>query len=360
MCTQMRRLITEHRWHKTLPGIRVLCEEMRVSRQTMMLALRLLEQEGVLLPVMPGKPRTINPTVEGKKKRQAGKKQQHPVVALIVWRKEHELTQTDSEVVTHLRDELVSMGYECRLIVFRDIVRRVGAKQIGNVIKQNPADLYVAVGAHGACTRVLVKLEIPVVYLGGRNVPGTGPRIAASSSQMCQAAVQHLQSLGHRRISVMLPEVLNHANRSASASEGEIRDIFKKLDLPFSGYNCPRWGKSKGEFLDALEQLFRVTPPSALVLGDVNHVTRTVSFLMRRRMRYPEDVSLVVLDNAYELDEYQPPICHVKMPTTRIAKNAAKAVSKFIHTGKLEKKLLVTPADLVMTDSIARADANKG
>ena len=50
VCENLRESILANHWRNILPGIRALCEELQVSRQTMVTALRLLESEGYVMP----------------------------------------------------------------------------------------------------------------------------------------------------------------------------------------------------------------------------------------------------------------------------------------------------------------------
>lgn len=97
-----------------------------------------------------------------------------------------------------------------------------------------------------------------------------------------------------------------------------------------------------------------LTPPTVLILGDVSHVPRVVSFLLRRGLKYPEDVSLVVLDQALELQEYDPPISYMKKSTANFAKIAFTVTRKLMTTKPApDQERIIAPAELVVTDSIS-------
>lgn len=354
VCHNLREAILEHRWRRTLPGIRDLCEELQVSRQTMGDALRLLEAEGFVLPSSPGKPREINSEMPDPDKLVVAKGA-GAVIVIIAWQRETRLSQTDEEVCCHLRKSLEAMAYTHRYVVFHDISRSRGAKRIGEIIERNPADAYIVIGAHPHCSRKLEDMDVRVVFLGGGQTKGNHPRISYSFTEMCRSALEHLVSVGHRKVSVMLPEVLNNRTKTASFAEERLASVFHSQQLPFSTFNCPRWGKTRADFQVALGNLFNLTPPTALILGDVSHVPRVVSFLMKRGLKCPDDVSLMVLDEAAELQEYDPPISYMKKPNAKLVKATLNAVRKLL-TVKAEQKeeLTIVPSQLVVTGSVAR------
>lgn len=350
VCEELRELIRSKRWLRTLPGIRVLCEEIQVSSQTMMLALRLLEQEGYLLPPDPGKPRAINQKMVSPVK-PAGKKGLQPTILILTQYSKGDLTQTDAQICNLLKKSITAQGYTYRHVAFPLITRAMGAKRVSDVIEQNPADVYVVMSAHPQCSRALKRLGVPAVYIGGVEVKGATPRICYSLLQMCHVTLEHLVSRGHRKISLLLPENLNSASKKASSAEKPLEPIFKSNNLPFTAYNCPRWGKTKAEFNAALEQLFKVTPPTALILGDVSQATRVVCFLMRHGLKFPDDVSLIVLDESRELNEYEPPISYIKGNIPAFAKSILNSVRKKLLS-QPDDDLIVTPTKLEVTGSL--------
>ena len=150
----------------------------------------------------------------------------------------------------------------------------------------------------------------------------------------------------------MLPENFSSASKGESVAERAMGKVFDAHKIPFSSYNCPRWGKTKEEFNQKLEKLFSVTPPTALILGDIEHVPRVVSFLMRKGLKYPDDVSLIVLDLAPELQQYEPPISYFSKNNFGVAKIALNSVRKKMAELP-EDDVIIAAARLVLTGSVA-------
>lgn len=112
-------------------------------------------------------------------------------------------------------------------------------------------------------------------------------------------------------------------------------------------------GKTKAGYHQTLENLFNLTPPTALIIGDSEQVPRVVSFLLRHQLRYPEDVSLVVLDEAEELQQYEPPISYLKKDNPALVKIALNSIRKKLAQLP-DEELIISPAKLVLTGSVAK------
>jgi len=326
VCNKLEEAILNSTWKHTLPSIRSLCAEMMVSKQTMMNALQLLEKSGYVKPTSRGKPREISVD------HSLTKPSQHttPVIGLISYSVYEELTDVDQEVIKKLNKLIDSKGLTFKLIVFKDLIVNAGAKNIKSVVRQNPADIYVVLGASPASSRVLRTLNKPIVYLGGDFVKGCSPRIGFSFTEICNCAIDYLVTLGHSKITVMLPENFNRKNRTVSQAESYIEKLFTSKQIPFSTYNCPRWGKTTSDYYEALEQLFAVTPPTAILLGDSAQMPRLASFLMSRGLRYPDDISIIILDKSSSIDEYRPKLSYIEKPVSALVKITFKEINKLL------------------------------
>lgn len=326
VCNKLQEAIQNNTWQHVLPGIRALSEEMKVSKQTMMQALQLLEKSGYVEQVSPGKPRKIT-------KRNSSKNPNHKiatVIGIISFLPSSQLSYTDQKIHQTLSKLLIKQGLEPKEIVFKDLLIEAGARKIESIVKQNPSDVYVIMGASPACKKVLRTLELPIIYMGGEAVDGCVPIVAFSIDEICAKAVDHLAALGHRKITVMLSSIFNRKTKRATAAEAKVKKIFDVRNIPFSTYNCPRWGKTKSDFYDTLESLFETTPPTALILGDTGFIPRVVSFLLKQEMHYPDDLSIIVLDEDEYLKEYRPTFCHIEKPTASLVKETLNVIKKLL------------------------------
>lgn len=341
--------VGEGRWKVVLPGIRVLCDEMGVSSRTMMMALRILENRGVLDAAEKGKPRALK---TGFEQTQQEKKQLS--VCVLMWRKLEDLSLADRDIVNHFRQEIQEGGGEVNLLVYHEVVKASGGNKIAEVIERNPADGYMVVGAHLSVSEVLVELGVPVAYVGGEHVKGAVPRAGYSMSGMCSEFLEEMVKLGHERCITLLPGVMVRHDEGLSHVEEAIGRVYWEHGLRFvAHFHCPRWGSGLSDLQAGLDKLFRLTPPTALILGDASMVPGVVSFLMQRGLRYPEDVSIACLDGSEALKHFVPPISHI----TKMGKSGGKRMFRLLQQrmelrGEMSNEVTILPCGVVMTDSL--------
>ena len=357
-CLSLIREIGAGRWEGSLPSIRTLSDLMQVSRQTIINALLLLEEAGYVKAAKQNKPREINQRkINSLSKSKSNSKTETKLtsykVCIVSWRPLNGLTLSDTDLCNRMQKAIIARGYDYEHLVYSDLTSSKGAKALRSFIIQNPANVYIVMGAHPACSKVLKEMGVPVVFLGGEEAPNCYPRVSFSLKHSCTSLLEHLISVGHQRISVMLPEVLNRNNQANTRTENYIREIFEQHGLSFSNFNCPRWGKTREDYQDAIEKLFAVTPPTAIIMGDCSHVPRVVSYLMRNGLRYPDDVSLAVMDYSSDLFDYMPAISHIRHSLPSLASLAMSQVKQLLTSQKpVKQELTVAKSELVITGSI--------
>lgn len=77
------------------------------------------------------------------------------------------LSELDGMIVNHLIANPAKYDFQYFNIACPDVVSRAGACNIPKLVKQNPADVYVITGARPETTKVLGKLGVTAVYIGG-------------------------------------------------------------------------------------------------------------------------------------------------------------------------------------------------
>jgi DNA-binding LacI/PurR family transcriptional regulator len=82
--------------------------------------------------------------------------------------------------------------------------------------------------------------------------------------------------------------------------------------LTISSYNLPDWEETNAGFQECLTALFRVTPPTALMVDEAPFLVAALQFMARARIRVPEDVSLVSFDDDVAFAGCDPPIACMK------------------------------------------------
>jgi DNA-binding LacI/PurR family transcriptional regulator len=77
------------------------------------------------------------------------------------------------------------------------------------------------------------------------------------------------------------------------------------------GFHLPDWDENIEGFQSRLESLFKVTPPTALIVDDYPLFVAAQQFLARTGLRVPEDVSLVCTEYNTAFGWCRPSVAHI-------------------------------------------------
>jgi len=163
------------------------------------------------------------------------------------------------------------------------------------------------------------------------------------------AATRELIRLGHRRIVLLCRRLrrLPEPGRIESAFLAELA----AAGIRVSDYNLPDWDETIAGFHARLVSLFKLSPPTALIVDEPPLFAATQQFLAERNLRVPAHVSLVCTDADTSFLWCHTPISHIgwdSRPVIRRVVRWAAAVSK----GRTDLRQTLFPAHFVRGGSI--------
>ena len=168
---------------------------------------------------------------------------------------------------------------------------------------------------------------VPVVSIGYA-MPGLGGiSFGTDHEKSLLLAVDHLHSLGHRKIAFLQP--MDHASSGVFARG--YRNAMWRHRLPLH----PDWEISlDGQGANLIGQMERYLSrlmeqgemPTAIVIGRISYASIVYAFAQAHRLRIPEDLSLMGLGNAEYLCHMSPPLSVISQNLDRIADEAALAL----------------------------------
>ena len=292
----LREELRRGTWRETMPGEDQLVAQLSVGRNTIKMALRQLEQEGLLVGQGVGRRRKIvlpeehaSPTLR---------------VAVLYYEKGDEA----HDLFIRLQNKLVAAGHT--VVHAPKNLTDIGGntRRLARMIKGTEVDAWVVIAGSMEELQCFVHRQVPAFALYGwqsqLRIAGTGPNLAPA----IVAATRRLIALGHRRI-VMLQ---SHMTLSDPGREGAVLlDELAAHGIEAGNYNLPGWEGGFDGFYRCLESLFSHTPPTAIFLFSAAEYFATAQFLLHRGLRVPQDVSLVCCDVAPYFKRYQPTISHV-------------------------------------------------
>jgi DNA-binding LacI/PurR family transcriptional regulator len=333
----LRSELLRGRWTGHMPGAMSLQAELGTSHNTVDLALKQLEAEGLLIPQGSGKPRLIV-LPEGHKPPglrisillyDADDRQIHYVVEIL-----HQL-QKAGHTVSFSSKTLTEMGMNVR--------------PVANYVKANPADAWIVLSGSESVLRWFESQPFPVFGLFGHmaEVPiaGTGP----SKSPTIIEVTRKLVALGHRRIVMLTRE--ERRKPVPGIPEQMFLNELKALGIKTGPYNIPDWKETPDGFQLLFDALFKHTPPTAMLLEGVPIVFGTLQQFCRRKISVPEDISIIALDADPAFHWSMPPISHIRYDSKPWIRRIVRWAHNVAH-GKDDRGNGYSPAEFVEGGSI--------
>jgi DNA-binding LacI/PurR family transcriptional regulator len=339
LCAHLRGELERGRWSEKMPGVMRLAEELGVARNTMEVALRELEREGLLVPQGHGKGRRID--LKGATSKGSGVR-----VAILLG----EATERRLDYVIELRHELEQSGHSAFFVseTMNELGMDVG--RIARVVEKTEADAWVLLAAAQEVLEWFLVQKVPAVALFGRRRQLRIAAVGPDKSPSYVAATWALLNLGHRHIVLM-----TRARRRLPKPGAPERAFLKALaagGITPTSYHLPDWEETADGFNSRLEELFRLTPPTALILDEAPFFFAALRFCALRGLRVPGDVSLVCAEGDPGFDWCQPPVSHIRWESQPLVRRIVTWVWNVSH-GKEDMKQTLTPAEFLPGGTIS-------
>lgn len=338
----IRAEITKGRWSTTVPGRDKLAKEFGVSGKTVEAALRALQKQGLLESQGSGRRRRI---VEKMNTATPSLR-----IAILTF---DPLLLTDGYMIK-LQHQLSAAGYSAFFTKKSLTELDFDVKKVSRFVAQTKADAWIVGSAPRNVLEWLAEQPIPTFALFGRRhglpIAGVGPDKNASISE----ATRRLLDLGHQRIAL----IARKSRRLPTPGAGE-RVFLKELadhGILTSNYHLPDWVETVSGFREGLEALFRITPPTALIVDEAQFFLAALQFCANRGLKVPGDISLISTDNDGHFEWFTPSVAHIhwhRQPViSRIERWAAN-----ISRGKKDLRQTLTKAEFIEGGTIGPVPA---
>lgn len=335
----LRDAIRAGEFQGNLPGVRALSRDLHVSIPTILGAIRVLQDEG-LLRSEPGKKTVILTPPDGRLRQKD--RQRHVVLLTFAsnW-------LAGSLYYQSVMNELIELGLHVQLFEYGVKSQVLQWENLEKLVAQQQADCWVLLGAPAKVQMFFAERQLPCL-LNGIAVEGVNlPDFQVDYPSLYRHAIHHLQNRGHRRICLITPE------HSARVINPASIDIFRETvmeRLP----ELPGWEPIR--IYDGSTEHFRAilrgafgggTPsPTALVIVTVKYMASAMTWLMKHGLRIPEDVSIISRDHDDVLECLNPLPSHYRQP--------ASASKRFVRSilAVIEKKHIRSHTR-IMTEFVA-------
>ncbi len=192
----------------------------------------------------------------------------------------------------------------------------------------------------------------PVVYVEQHRDAGhDGVTITTTNREGTAALTRYLIDLGHRRIAFITgPDYLE-------SSRERLHGYFSALDecyLPREDQFVFRGGFGVENGVDATRYLLGLQPaPTAIMASNDRSAFGVLQALAERRLRVPDDVSVVGFDDVPLALASQPPLTTVHQPVYEMGRTAMATLVEWIEQGEVQPGEWKLPTWLVIRESAA-------
>src|SRR6266545_74117 len=197
--------------------------------------------------------------------------------------------------------------------------------------------------------KALQRLGYPFVVVDPRVPLDEGvPSVSAANASGARAAIQHLLSLGHRRIAALtgIAEWLASTERlngyqAAHAAAGVLSDP----ELVVEGDFTIEGGEASAALL-----LDGPQPPTAIFAFNDNMAVGVLRAARARGIRVPEDLSVVGFDDSEQAAIVTPALTTVRQPLAEMGRMAVSLLLRLLENQRLEALGVELGTKLVVRD----------
>ena len=189
--------------------------------------------------------------------------------------------------------------------------------------------------------------EIPLVFLDTGTVRALASNIVVDYAAGVEAAVEHVAALGHEEIAFIAgPESLHSARIRREAFERCMHRRGLDASHVEQGNHQVEGGR------DAMERLLRQrSRPTAVVASNDMTAIGALGAIHERRLRVPEDISIVGFDDIALSAFTQPALTTVKLSRAEIARLSFRALYNTRMDGGAGGEFTVLPALVVRSST---------
>ena len=283
----LRQGICEIRWGGRFPGVPAISLECEVSANVARAAVRLLEAEGWLEPAGHGRRRRIASAKEGALTARVLR------VGILLREPKPSLDPGFHQAILQIVHLLEESGHAVFFTPKTQTDLSHSLPRLKRMVADFPADAWIVVDGSSALLGWFVERKANILAIGGQI--GTLPVSSVSPSLVTAgtSAMQRLVELGHRRIVLICSRNERAGAHLAQHTVQSLLAVLAACGVKISAYNLPEWDETPAGLQSLLRSLFRVTPPTALMIMRPTWATGALSFLSSRGLRVPQHVSVV-------------------------------------------------------------------
>lgn len=341
VAAHLRTEISDGRLTGQMPGVHRLARSLGVHRITAEEALRQLEQEGLLESQGAGRRRKIVFSQNHQKQRKLR-------VAILLC----EANDRKIDYIVSLQYLLTQEGHAAFYTDWTLMSQGMDPKRVALMVQKTEADAWIVLAGSYEILQWFSKQPKPILALFGR-VRRLKIACAAINKVSAYAdAAQRLVELKHRRI-VILTRAQRRLPQPGEAENAFLNEL-ERAGISVGDYNLPSWEETIQGLEQRLESLFLLTPPTAILVDEVQIYLAVQQFFARNGLRVPQDVSIICTDNNVSLEWQLPSLSYIAWESDPLIRRVMSWVTH-VTMRKKDTRQFYVPATFVSGGTIAEA-----
>ena len=320
-----------------MPGVNPLVAELGVGHKTVKAALRMLEDEGLLLNQGRGAQRRIVLPEELAKP---------PALRVAILC--HEQSDQSLDYLIDCKNKLEAAGHIVIYAPSHLTEIKMDVRRLARMVAKTGADAWVVAGSTSEVLQWFLQQKTPAFALYGRRrklkIAGIGPDHVPAILE----ATQRLIDLGHQRI-VFLDSLFNVSEPGIAGTA--YLDALSAGGITTGAYNLPGWDGGFEGLYAYLDSAFQFSPPTAIIASSSPTYFATQSFLVNRGIRVPQDLSLICIDDDPHFSQCRPTVSHTHWSRRAVANRIVRWVGN-ISLGKEDTRQTSIKADFIEGDTM--------
>jgi DNA-binding LacI/PurR family transcriptional regulator len=309
------------RWVDYLPGERELSEEFQISRPTLRQALKVLERNG-RIEVGQGRRRRILRSgrirVVGARQNFIGLLSPLPLKSLppfvLFW-------------VDEVRSALAKVDFRLEFHTSRNISTRQPLKTLERLVYGAPASAWILLLCELAVQKWFAEKKIPCVVAGSSTREFPLPSVDIDYRAACHHAIGVFHRRGHHRLALVVPstnligDIESEAGFSAAGGENPTPIVLRHNGTP-------------DEIARKLEMALNLaSPPTGFLVARSAHALTVLTSLLRRNLRFPNQVAVISRDDDGFLDFVTPRLARYRADPKVFARHLSHIVLQMARSG---------------------------
>jgi LacI family repressor for deo operon, udp, cdd, tsx, nupC, and nupG len=177
------------------------------------------------------------------------------------------------------------------------------------------------------------------------------PGVHIDNAKAAAEAMDHLYTLGHRRIAVVtgpLASPLSRDRLRGATSRARAEGAENDLTIMQGDFSIPSGAAAAGELLD------RADPPTAVFCFNDEMAMGVIEVARRRGVSVPKDLSVVGFDDIRFARHVDPPLTTIAQPMRDIGEGTVRLLLEILNNGTRAPSPVTLPHTLVVRSSTAK------